>query len=63
MLNKFTVLACYCIYFSKSASEYSHMFANVSRAHRTDENIDEIAKAATIAIKVMQPDWEKNKER
>ena len=61
-LSEFTILACYCIYFSDTPSEYAHMFMNVSRAHQTDENTNEqITEAALIAIKLMQPNW-KNKK-
>jgi hypothetical protein len=58
MLSKFTVLACYCIYFSDSAQEYSHMFMNVAKTYRTDLDTDEqIIDASVTALKLMQPNW------
>jgi len=41
MLNKFTVLACYCIYFSKTRVDYARMFFNVARANNTKNCTDE----------------------
>lgn len=57
-MNKFTILACYCIYFSDSALKYAHMFMKVSEVYRIDEDTnDQIAEAAGVAIKLMQPVW------
>lgn len=56
MLSKFTILACYCIYFSDSNSKYKRMFDNISRLYRTDNDTHEqIAEAACFAIELMQP--------
>ncbi len=63
MLNKFTVLACYCIYFSKTRVDYARMFFNVARANNTKNCTDEhIAQAGTDAIKFMKADWNKKKK-
>ena len=64
MLNKFTVLACYCIYFSKTRIDYAHMFFNVARANNTENCTDEhIAQAGAYAIKFMKADWNEKGEK
>ena len=63
MLNKFTVLACYCIYFSKTKVDYAHMFFNVARANNTENYTDgHIAQAGADAIEFMKVNWNKKKE-
>ncbi|KKK73762.1 hypothetical protein LCGC14_2890550 [marine sediment metagenome] len=64
MFSKFTVLACYCIYFSKSQREYEDMLGVVCKGERTDLDINEqIDEASKVAQILMQPYWAHKRKR